>query len=74
MSGGEVSVATSCLNCHEPLKGRYCSACGQRHEQHIHSLREFLAEATEVITHADSRLWRTLSPLLFRPGSSRGNS
>jgi hypothetical protein len=31
-------------------------------------LREFLAEATEVVTHADSRVWRTLSPLLFRPG------
>jgi ABC-type multidrug transport system fused ATPase/permease subunit len=34
----------------------------------MHSLREFLAEATEVITHADSRLWRTIYPLLFRPG------
>jgi len=50
------------------LNGRYCSACGQRYEPHIHSLREFLGEAAEVITHADSRLWRTISPLLFRPG------
>jgi Protein of unknown function (DUF3667) len=66
--GGEGSTATICANCAEPLNGRYCSACGQRHQPHIHSLREFLSEATEVVTHADSRLWRTLSPLLFRPG------
>jgi uncharacterized protein DUF3667 len=66
---GEGAATWSCTNCHEQLlNGRYCSKCGQRHEPHIHSLREFLSEATEVITHADSRLWRTLAPLLFRPG------
>jgi hypothetical protein len=27
-----------------------------------------MAEATEVITHADSRVWNTLLPLLIRPG------
>jgi hypothetical protein len=32
------------------------------------ALREFLGEAAEVITHADSRVWRTFVPLLFRPG------
>ena len=69
MSRGEGAATWSCTNCHEQLlNGRYCSKCGQRHEPHIHSLREFLSEATEVITHADSRLWRTLAPLLFRPG------
>ena len=31
-------------------------------------LAEFLGEAAEVITHADSRVWRTFVPLLFRPG------
>ena len=69
MSRGEGGATWSCTNCHEQLlNGRYCSKCGQRHEPHIHSLREFLSEATEVITHADSRLWGTLAPLLFRPG------
>jgi Protein of unknown function (DUF3667) len=69
VSRGEGAATWSCTNCHEQLlNGRYCGKCGQRHEPHIHSLREFLSEATEVITHADSRLWRTLAPLLFRPG------
>ena len=69
MHGGEVSVATtSCQNCGAPLNSTYCGACGQRHEPHIHSLREFLGEATESITHADSRVWRTLWALMTKPG------
>lgn len=68
MTGREIAVASNCANCHQPLSGRYCSTCGQRYEPHIHSLREFVGEATETFTHADSRLWRTISPLLFRPG------
>ena len=35
---------------------------------HVPSFVEFLGEAAEVFTHADSRLWRTIAPLLFRPG------
>ena len=34
----------------------------------MHSLWDFLAESAEVLTHADSRLWRTLVPLVLRPG------
>ena len=69
MSEGEIVVAgTPCANCGRPLAGKYCAACGQRHEPHIHSLREFMSEATESLTHADSRVWRTLWPLLAKPG------
>ncbi len=34
----------------------------------MHSLGRFARVATEDLTHADSRLWRTLGALLFRPG------
>ena len=34
----------------------------------MHSIWHFLGEATEVVTHADSRLWRTLLALLLKPG------
>jgi hypothetical protein len=60
--------AGKCANCHAPLRGPFCSVCGQRVETHIHSFWEFLQEAFEGITHADSRVWRTVWPLLFRPG------
>ena len=34
----------------------------------MHSLWHFTRVATEDLTHADSRLWRTLTALLFKPG------
>jgi Protein of unknown function (DUF3667) len=57
-----------CMNCGAPLSGEYCAVCGQRHEPHVHSLGHFAGEALESITHADSRLWRTLGYLLVKPG------
>ncbi|HVO08723.1 MAG TPA: DUF3667 domain-containing protein [Burkholderiaceae bacterium] len=57
-----------CANCGAPLSGRYCAACGQRVDTAPHSLGHFIGEAAEVLTHADSRLWGTLWPLLARPG------
>lgn len=57
-----------CANCHAQLSGEYCSACGQRHEPHIHTVVHFAGEAFESISHADSRLWRTLWYLFARPG------
>jgi hypothetical protein len=61
-------LAPVCANCGASLSGRYCSACGQRHEPQIHSVAHFAAEGFESISHADSRLWRTLWYLLSRPG------
>lgn len=57
-----------CANCHAPLSGEYCAHCGQRHEPHIHTVAHFAGEAFESISHADSRLWRTIWYLLARPG------
>jgi hypothetical protein len=57
-----------CANCHAALTGEYCAACGQRHEPHVHTVAHFAGEAFESISHADSRVWRTLWYLLARPG------
>ena len=57
-----------CANCGSPLMGRYCSSCGQRADVHAHSVGHFLHEFAEALTHADSRVWGTLVPLLRRPG------
>ena len=57
-----------CANCGAPVNDRFCAHCGQRVEHQVHSLGEFMGEAAEVITHADSRVWRTFVPLLLRPG------
>lgn len=57
-----------CTNCGAAATGVYCARCGQRIEPHIHTVWGFLREATESLTHADSRLWQTLITLLVKPG------
>jgi uncharacterized protein DUF3667 len=57
-----------CDNCGAPVPARYCGSCGQRLEPAVHSLWHFAKVATEDLTHADSRVWRTLAALLFKPG------
>jgi uncharacterized protein DUF3667 len=61
-------AAVRCENCGNPVSQRYCGACGQRLEPPLHSLLQFTQLAAEDLTHADSRLWRTLWALLFKPG------
>jgi uncharacterized protein DUF3667 len=63
-----VPTGERCENCGNEVTQRYCGACGQRLEAPVHSLWHFSRVATEDLTHADSRLWRTLGALLFRPG------
>jgi hypothetical protein len=62
------AAAPHCDNCGASVTGRYCGNCGQRFEPPVHSLGHFLTVAMEDVTHADSRLWRTLWALLFKPG------
>ncbi len=62
------SQAFVCLNCSAGLTGRWCSSCGQSEEARHRSLRHLLAELAEALTHADSRLWRTLGRLAWKPG------
>ncbi len=67
--GPEIPADRACANCGTILTGPFCSECGQRHHTHpAHSLRHFIGEATEDLTHADSRLWQTVYALLLRPG------
>jgi hypothetical protein len=62
------ATAQQCPNCGAPVPGKYCDQCGQRVEHEIHSVLHFAREATEDLTHADSRLWGTIIALLFKPG------
>jgi len=58
----------NCLNCGAELRGQYCGTCGQRARNRLISLWELLTEAFGDLFELDSRLWRTLIPLLVRPG------
>ena len=63
-----VSPAPACANCGASVAGKFCGNCGQRLHSPVHSVWHFIGEATEDLTHADSRVWRTLFALLVKPG------
>ncbi|HEX6259828.1 MAG TPA: DUF4286 family protein, partial [Woeseiaceae bacterium] len=58
----------SCLNCGALLQGQYCATCGQRARGRLISIWELVRDAIGDLFELDSRLWRTLIPLMFRPG------
>jgi hypothetical protein len=61
-------VPARCKNCDAVLLGRFCSNCSQAANVHVPTTMELLHELLEGITHSDSRLWRTLTTLWFKPG------
>jgi hypothetical protein len=67
-AAAQLPSADSCKNCGAVLLGRYCVNCSQPADVHVPSTRELVHEALEGLTHSDSRLWRTLLCLWFKPG------
>ena len=65
---GEAKSATkTCANCHAPLRGRFCSSCGQA--SHVHrSLWHMFEEVLHGVLHFDTKSWRTIPLLFARPG------
>lgn len=63
------SNAMSCQNCEAVLQGNYCHQCGQKKiSPHDYALGHFIEHAIHDITHFDSKIFRSLLPLLFKPG------
>src|ERR1700723_3819701 len=61
-------VPVRCKNCDAVLLGRFCANCSQAANVHVPTTTELVHEMLEGITHSDSRLWRTLTTLWFKPG------
>ncbi|MGH8083005.1 MAG: DUF3667 domain-containing protein [Lysobacter sp.] len=55
---------THCENCHAPLHGHYCHACGQSVVNPIRHVGHALEEVFESFWHLDGRIFRTLRDLL----------
>ncbi len=64
---GAVSTE-NCLNCGEVLTGQHCSHCGQRAKVRVLSLWGLTRDVLGDLLDWDSRVWRTLRPLAFKPG------
>lgn len=57
-----------CPNCGTPAPEEYCPRCGQSQSQKVLSLWRLTADFFDEQLALDSRLPRTLVPLLFHPG------
>lgn len=60
-----------CLNCGHPLdmSDRYCPNCSQANSTKKLTLKDFFDEFMSSLINYDSRLFKTLSTLLLRPGN-----
>lgn len=58
----------TCPNCSAELSGPYCAECGQLQLDLDRPFREIGAEAMEAFLSFDTRIVRTLWPLVSRPG------
>ena len=58
----------ACRNCGETLLGPYCSRCGQEDLDLHRPLKQLAQDAAGDLLNLDTRLLRTLGPLVFRPG------
>jgi len=68
IADGHVTAIENCMNCGKALTGQYCGNCGQRARSRLISMWELLSDAFGDLFEIDSRIWRTLGPLLVRPG------
>ncbi|TXK64312.1 DUF3667 domain-containing protein [Alkalisalibacterium limincola] len=61
--------STQCRNCGATLQGGFCAQCGQRRlRESDRRLGHLLGQFFGAMTDLDSRFWRSIRALLFRPG------
>ncbi|MBK0381106.1 DUF3667 domain-containing protein [Mucilaginibacter segetis] len=57
-----------CLNCGTILEGKFCHNCGQENLQMKESFGHMVNHAVSDYFHFDDQFFKTLSPLLLKPG------
>lgn len=64
----DTSAQRYCDNCNSALHGDFCHQCGQEKKSYIRNVSGVVTEFFGEFSNWDTRLWRTLIPLWFRPG------
>jgi hypothetical protein len=57
-----------CSNCGTPLLGEHCYHCGQPVKGLVRRFSSVLGDIADTLFEIDTRLTRTIAPLLLRPG------
>ncbi|MEO3866799.1 DUF3667 domain-containing protein [Rheinheimera fenheensis] len=68
MSNNMDTLARQCDNCFTTLQGDFCHQCGQEKKSYIRNVSGVVTEFFGEFSNWDTRVWRTLLPLWFRPG------
>jgi hypothetical protein len=68
VSDSSSDMTGTCLNCGTRLTGNFCIECGQPARLKPLSVFSLLRELVEDIWDVDSKAWRSLIPLMLRPG------
>lgn len=64
----DIPAKRYCDNCQSALYGEFCHQCGQEKKSYIRNVSGVITEFFGEFSNWDTRLWRTLVPLWFRPG------
>ncbi len=59
---------THCLNCGVAATGKFCAECGQENEDQTVTMKLLARDLLSDVASFDSKLLRTLVPLVIRPG------
>ena len=60
---------THCLNCGRAVSEAYCPVCGQKNTHYRESVWHLVSEILDDFISLDSRTYRSLKLMLFRPGA-----
>lgn len=61
--------AGTCATCGAALVGVYCHRCGEKTvSSHDYSFSKFIEESADILTHYDSKLYRSVRLLISKPG------
>ena len=58
----------NCSNCDTELQGEYCHNCGQSAREYKTSIKQLIHDFFSSYFTIDSKLFRSIIPLLFKPG------
>ncbi|NNE57111.1 MAG: DUF3667 domain-containing protein [Hellea sp.] len=64
----DANQAGHCFSCDAPMKGLFCSECGQKNDNYRRSIFALVRELFGSVFSLESRIWRSWGALLFMPG------